>query len=100
MFVVIATGGKQYKVKKGDTINVEYLKIKAGDAIKFDVKFAMDDKMKIVDPSKIIVDGEVIKNFKDKKVIAFKFKRRKNYHLTKGHRQLLSQVMIKDIKVG
>ncbi|MCK5600123.1 50S ribosomal protein L21 [bacterium] len=100
MFVVIATGGKQYKVKKGDTINVEYLKIKAGEAINFDVKFAMDDKMKIVDPSKIIVDGEVIKNFKDKKVIAFKFKRRKNYHLTKGHRQLLSQVMIKDIKVG
>ncbi|MCK5398662.1 bL21 family ribosomal protein, partial [bacterium] len=70
------------------------------EAINFDVKFAMDDKMKIVDPSKIIVDGEVIKNFKDKKVIAFKFKRRKNYHLTKGHRQLLSQVMIKDIKVG
>jgi large subunit ribosomal protein L21 len=99
MFVVIATGGKQYKVNKDDVISVEYLKAKAGETVNFDVKFVIDDKQKIIDNSKVKVVGEIIKNFKDKKVIAFKYKRRKNYHLTKGHRQLLSQVKIKDITI-
>ncbi len=100
MFVVIGSGGKQYKVEQGNVIDVEYLKKKEGEEVNFEVKFAIDNDQKIIDPGKVTVKGEVVKNFKDKKVIAFKFKRRKNYHLTKGHRQLLSQVKIKEIKLG
>ncbi|MCD6577982.1 50S ribosomal protein L21 [bacterium] len=99
MFVIIGTGGKQYKVKEGDVLDVEYLKKKEGDNVDFQVKFAIDENDKIANPDNVKVSAEIVKNYKAKKVIAFKYKRRKNFHLTKGHRQLLSQVKIKKIEM-
>ena len=99
MLVIIGTGGKQYKVNEGDVLDVEYLKKQEGEKVEFPVKFAIDDNEKIANPENVKVTGEIIKNYKAKKVIAFKFKRRKNYHLTKGHRQLLSKVKITKIEM-
>ena len=99
MYVVIKTGGKQYNIEKGDIIDVEYLKHEPGEKVELSVNFAMDDNDKIINPKKVKVTAEVVENFKDKKVTVFKFKRRKNYHRTKGHRQKMSRVKIEKIEL-
>jgi large subunit ribosomal protein L21 len=100
-YAIIKTGGKQYKVATGDVIEVERLDVEAGKDHKIsDVLFYSDGK-----DSKTGVDAlkgasvvtEVIGEKKDAKVIAYKFRRRKGYHRTVGHRRKLTQLKIKSI---
>lgn len=94
-YAVIRTGGKQYRVQVGDTIDIEKLD---GD---IDAKISFDDVLLIGDGDNVSNSGKVTGKITDqkraKKVTAFKFKRRKGYHKTKGHRQPLTQVEITSI---
>jgi large subunit ribosomal protein L21 len=101
MFAIIKTGGKQYKVQVGDVLSVERLPAGAGKTALFDqVLLIADDKETLIGTpliEKAAVRGGVIEDFKDKKVIVFKKKRRKQYRRTRGHRQELTRVKILNI---
>lgn len=100
MFAIIKTGGKQYKVSEGDIIKVEKIEAEAGDKIEFDqVLMVAGDDVKVGSP---VVEGakvsaEVLDQKKDKKIIIFKFKAKKNYRKKKGHRQPYTLVKIEKI---
>lgn len=101
MFAVIETGGKQYKVQKGDILAVEKLDTKEGQKVTFDKVLLVggDGETLIGAPhvKNALVKAEVVENFKDKKVIVFKKKRRKQYKKKRGHRQELTRVRIEEI---
>lgn len=97
MYAIVITGGKQYKVAKGDILSVEKLDAQPGDKVKLDVLMLNDGKKTICDAaslSKKKVTCEVLDQYKDKKVIVFKLKKRKRYHRTKGHRQNLTKLQV------
>ena len=102
-YAIIKTGGKQYKVAKGDVIEVERLAVEAGKDHKIsDVLFYSDGKDSKSGASALknaSVLTEVIGEKKDAKVIAYKYRRRKGYHRTVGHRRKLTQLKIKSITV-
>lgn len=104
MFAVIKTGGKQYKVQEGDILNVEKLNMDKDKKITFDKVLLVEDggKTLIGTPfvENALVRAEVIENLKDKKVIVFKKKRRKQYRRTRGHRQELTRIKIEEITHG
>lgn len=104
MYAIIQTGGKQYKVSKGDQINVERLEApeKEKEITIKEVLLVSDGKeVKIGKPlvrdAKVIC--ELVCDFKAKKVISFKYRRRKNSKWKKGHRQSMTSLKIKEIKV-
>jgi len=101
MFAVIKTGGKQYRVQKGEILDVEKLDTKEGEKISFEEVLLIEDdgKIQIGTPylKDAVVKAEVLTNFKDKKVIVFKKKRRKQYRRTKGHRQELTKIRVEEI---
>lgn len=98
MFAVIRTGGKQYSVKSGDIINIEKLEGDAGKKIEFGEVLAAGEKIgsPLLSGAKVL--AEIVKQFRDDKVLIFKKRRRHNYRRKKGHRQYLTQVKITDIK--
>ncbi len=98
MFAVIRTGGKQYKVASGDVIEVEKLEGAAGDKIEIGEVLMTDSKIGAPLLSGAKVLAEIVKQFRDDKVIIFKKRRRHNYRRKKGHRQYLTQIKITDIK--
>ncbi len=103
MFAVIKTGGKQYRVAKGDTIVVEKLDGKACGAITFkDVLMTGEGaKLKLgKDLAGVTVTGKLVETKKGEKVSVFKKRRRKNSKRTRGHRQWLTMVKITDILTG
>jgi len=104
MFAVIKTGGKQYKVQEGDVLNVEKLSMKKDKKVTFDKVLLVEDEGKTLIGTpfveNVLVRAEVIENFKDKKVIVFKKKRRKQYRRTRGHRQELTRIKIEEILHG
>ncbi len=104
MFAVIKTGGKQYKVQEGDVLNVEKLSMKKDKKVTFDQVLLVEDEGKTLIGTPFVenalVRAEVIENFKDKKVIIFKKKRRKQYRRTRGHRQELTRIKIEEILHG
>lgn len=104
MFAVIKTGGKQYKVQEGDILNVEKLSMKKDKKVTFDKILLVEDEGKTLIGTPFVenalVRAEVIENFKDKKVIVFKKKRRKQYRRTRGHRQELTRIKIEEITHG
>lgn len=101
MFAVIKTGGKQYRIKVGEILAVEKLAAERGKKVIFDQVLLIEDNENtligtpLVEKAQVI--GEVIENFKDKKVIVFKKKRRKQYRKKTGHRQELTKVKIEEI---
>jgi large subunit ribosomal protein L21 len=103
-YAIIKTGGRQYRVAQGDTIDVDLLGVEAGKTATFgDVLMYADGKdLTYGNPliSGAKVTAEVVEQRKDKKVIAFKFKRRKGYHRTVGHRRKLTRVKIRSISLG
>ena len=99
-FAVIKTGGKQYLVAEGQKLNVEKLPGEAGDAVKFDeVLLHKNGKVTVGQPtvSGITVEGKILKQFKDKKKVVFKYKSKTRQAKLKGHRQPLTQVEITKI---
>lgn len=99
MYAVVSTGGKQLKVEKGTVAVVEKLDAAIGDAVTMDVLFVADGDDIIVgaDAAAATVTVEVVEHFKGEKQLIFKFKKRKGYKRTKGHRQNLTKVLVTDI---
>lgn len=98
MFAVIRTGGKQYKVASGDVISVEKLEGAAGDKLEIGEVLMAGNKIGAPMLSGAKVLAEIVKQFRDDKVIIFKKRRRHNYRRKKGHRQYLTEIKITDIK--
>ncbi|HSS66420.1 MAG TPA: 50S ribosomal protein L21 [Gammaproteobacteria bacterium] len=104
MYAVIVTGGKQYRVRKGETVRVERLAADAGAKVEFD-KVLMVGEGEGVDVGAPYVKGgkvsaKVIAHGRDRKIKVVKFKRRKNYLRTKGHRQDYTELEITGIAGG
>lgn len=96
-YAVFKTGGKQYRVAQGDIIDVEKLDAEAGAEITFSEVLLAGEGADIKTADAVrsaSVVAEVVEQFKDKKVIAFKFRRRKGYHRTVGHRRKLTKLKI------
>jgi large subunit ribosomal protein L21 len=100
MYAIIKTGGKQYKVKEGDIIDVELLGKEDGSKVDFDVLLVYDGKKTAIGEPTLAdysVKGELVGASAGPKVEAMKYKRRKGYRLRFGHRQHYSRVKITDI---
>ncbi len=102
MYAVIETGGKQYRVAPGDTLDIERLDAEAGKPVTLDrVLFvANDGKFTIGAPTvaSASVVAEVVQHLRGPKTTTFKMKRRKGYHKTIGHRQELTRIKVSEIK--
>ncbi|MCO7126423.1 50S ribosomal protein L21 [Sporolactobacillus shoreicorticis] len=100
MYAIIETGGKQLKVEEGKSIVVEKLAAEAGDTVTFDkVLFVGGEDVKVGTPTVegASVTAKVVEQGRDKKIIVFKFKKRKNYRRKQGHRQPFTKVVIEKI---
>ena len=104
MYAVIKTGGKQYRVAPDDVLNIEKLAGEAGDKIKFDeVLMVGGDGAPVIGAPLVkgaSVAAEVVAQMRDRKIIVFKKKRRKNYRRKIGHKQFLTTVKITGITAG
>jgi large subunit ribosomal protein L21 len=103
-YAIIKTGRRQYRVAEGDTIDVDLLDVEPGKTATFGEVLMFADGKNLTHGTPLIsgakVTADVLEQRKDKKVIAFKYKRRKGYHRTVGHRRRLTRVKIKSISVG
>ena len=102
MYAIIQTGGKQYKVSKGDNIQVELLPDDIDSKVNFDKVLMLNDdgRIEIGTPylENVQVFGKVVSSGKKDKIKVVKFKRRKRYARTAGHRQSFSEIEITDIQ--
>lgn len=104
MFAVVRSGGKQYRVSKGDIIRVEKLPGDEGAKVTLDevlmVGTGKDVKVGTPVVSNAKVEAEVVAQTRTPKITVFKKKRRKNYRRTMGHRQDITILRVKDIKAA
>jgi large subunit ribosomal protein L21 len=105
MIAVVETGGKQYQISPGSIIRIEKLKAKEGEEVVLDkvLMIKEDDSEALVgNPliAKARVTAEVLRQDRAKKIIVYKFKRRKGYHRKYGHRQAFTELKIKEIQSG
>lgn len=102
MYAVVCTGGKQYKVEKDLIFKVEKIEAEVGAKIQLPVIMLSDDG-KVVTGSKLksaYVEAEVLGEGKDKKVVIYKYKAKKNERKKQGHRQPYSTLKVTDIVKG
>ena len=101
MYAVIKTGGKQYRVKQGDVFNVERLALEVGSEMTFSDVLAVGEGASLAIGTPYVggasVSATVIAQARAKKIIVFKFKRRKNYQRKRGHRQYFTRIRINSI---
>ncbi len=105
-FAIIETGGKQYKVRQGDTLVTEKLEKEAGDTVKFDRVLLVapeqgeDTEVQLGDPylNDVTVAGKVVEHGKGDKVVVFKKKPKKRYEKKQGHRQPYTSIQVTEIK--
>ncbi len=103
MYAVVDTGGKQSKVEQGSLVAVEKLNALVGETVSLPVIMLADGERVLATPAdiaRVSVTGEVVEHFRGDKQVVFKFKKRKGYKRTKGHRQSLTSVRIMEISVG
>ena len=103
MYAVIMSGGKQYRVSEGDVVRVEKLDAESGTPVEFkDVLLVKTEEKTFIGQPRVegaSVTGTLESQAKDDKVLVFKYKKKKQYRRTRGHRQQLSEVRIERIKV-
>jgi len=103
MLAIFKTGGKQYSVKTGQILKVEKLEGKKGDSVSFKDVLAISDssenKIGIPLVEGASVEAKILDQIRDKKIIVFKKRRRKNYRLTQGHRRYLTVLKIESISI-
>lgn len=104
MYAIIETGGKQYKVQTGDVLHIEKVDVKEEETFEVSQVLAVinDDKVSIGKP---FVEGasvalKVLEQGKDDKIIIFKYKPKKKYRRTQGHRQPYTKVSVENIIVN
>jgi len=96
MFAILKTGGKQYKVSEENRISVEKLDYKEGEKVKLNDVLLVEDNEgnQVFNPEKAVVEIEILRQYKDKKVIIFKKRRRQNSRRKNGHRQQKTEIKI------
>ena len=101
MYAVIKAGGKQYRVKPGDEVRVEKMRGEVGDPIAFDQVLLTSDGEKVSVGRPFLEDtkvtGRITRQGKNRKIVVFKYKKRKDYRKNVGHRQQFTQVKIEEI---
>lgn len=102
MYAILATGGKQYRVQEGDILFVEKLVSDVDSQIEFTDVLAVSKDGKLTVGSPYVegakVTATVVKHGKAKKIIVFKYKRKKDYRKKQGHRQPYTQIKIEKIE--
>jgi large subunit ribosomal protein L21 len=102
MYAVVNSGGKQYKVQQGQVLRIEKIPGDVGNPVTFErvLMFSDGENVSIGQPAlkDIAVEGHIVEQGKAKKIIVFKYKRRKRYRRKKGHRQDFTAVRIDGIK--
>lgn len=102
MYAVVSTGGKQYRVQEGEILRVEKLEGEVGAPVSFDsvLMFSDGENVTLGRPmlDGAVVSGHIVQQGKEKKVIAFKYRRRKHSRRKVGHRQMFTAVKIDSIK--
>ena len=102
MYAIVDIAGKQFKVEKNKFLYAPLMDAEAGTSLSFSQVLLTDDngKVKVGTPSVkgASVSGKVLEHVKGDKVIVFKKKRRKGYHVKNGHRQQFTKILIEDIK--
>ena len=104
MYAIIESCGKQYKVAEGDVVFFEKLDVEEGKKVTFDnvVLVSDDKKVEVGAPyvKGVKVEGKVVAHGKAKKILVYKYKAKKNYRITQGHRQPYTKVEITSIKTA
>ena len=104
MYAVLKSGGKEYRISKGDIIRVEKLEGKAGDqvALKDLLMVSQEGQVHVGTPylAQAVVTGEIVQQVKGRKVLTYKMKKRKNYRRFKGHRQSYTYLKINEISMA
>jgi large subunit ribosomal protein L21 len=103
VYAVVRTGGKQHKVAEGDIITVERLSGEVGSEVVLDQVLAVSDdgalNLDRKSLGEVVVKATIVEQFKGDKVLVFKYKKRKGYARTKGHRQALTKLEIEAIEI-
>ncbi len=97
MKAIFVTGGKQYMVEEGQELYIESLGKKVDDEVVFDEVLYVDGKFGTPNIKGAKVTAKVLKNGKQKKILVFKYKPKKKYRKTQGHRQPYTKILIKSI---
>lgn len=104
MYAVVKTGGREYRVSKGDLIRVEKLEGKVGDQVELkDVLMVSNEgEVRFGTPrlADVVIKGEIVQESKGEKVLTYKMKKRKNYRRFKGHRQTYTYLKVNDITMS
>ena len=104
MYAIIESCGRQYKVTEGDVVFFEKLEVEEGKKVTFDnvVLVSDDKKVEVGAPyvKGVKVEGKVVSHGKAKKILVYKYKAKKNYRRTQGHRQPYTKVEITSIKTA
>ena len=102
MYAVVATGGKQYRVEKGQVLRIEKIPGDVGSEVTFDnvLMFSDGEKVDIGQPTldNVKVSGHIVEQGKARKILVFKYKRRKRYRRKQGHRQQFTAIQIDAIE--
>ena len=103
MFAIIRTGGKQYKVKEGDKLQIEKIEAKPDEKIVLDdvLLVAGEDTFELGMPkAEASVEAKVLRQLRAKKIRVYKMRRKKGYRKTQGHRQYLTEILVEKIKLS
>ncbi|MGH7504345.1 MAG: 50S ribosomal protein L21 [Longimicrobiales bacterium] len=105
MYAIIRSGDKQFRAEPGQTLKLPSIEAEVGDTVTFDQVLVTGGAEGDVNVGAPLIDGasvtgEVVRHGKGRKIIIFKWKRRKNYRRKQGHRQKFTEVRIGEIRVG
>ncbi|MDI9481007.1 MAG: 50S ribosomal protein L21 [Syntrophomonadaceae bacterium] len=102
MYAIIQTGGKQYKVTEGSVLKIEKMNAEPGDRLTLDQVLMVSDDNEVRIGNPLVANAQVIATVleqgRDKKVVVFKYKRRKNYRRKQGHRQPYTKIKVEKIE--
>ena len=102
MYAIVKTGGKQYKIREGEVLRVEKIDGEIGSEVSFDQVLMVSDgeNATIGQPllDNVTVSGTIVEQGKNKKILVFKYKKRKRYRRSQGHRQAYTAVKIDSIQ--
>jgi len=103
MYAVVKTGGKQYRVQEGQTVRIEKIDGEIGKSVQLDnvLMFSDDENVSVGQPTldNVTVNAHIVAQDKSRKIIVFKYKRRKRYRRKQGHRQPFTAIKIDSIEL-
>jgi len=103
-YAIIKTGGKQYRVKPGDELDVELLPNPVDSVAEFGEVLALSDGGEVTIGAPLVegakVTAQVLSHYKDKKLMVFKYKAKTRYRRKRGHRQTYTRLRIQDIELN